>query len=197
MKKQNLKLFKRFCVLFFTFLFLCLASSVFAYWQNINQQQIDEAVKYGQGLSGKLGSDSEWSVRSPRAAGWVEIVTPFSAVAKLAQDHSLKSKPLKEKEIKKAIAPYKGKLIFEYYFYDIEKLFSMNAKTEYFATLRTSKNKVIYPLRYDKGTESVKKVSLEFSFSSAKIDPDSVVYLLIREPSGFEQEFRFDLSKIR
>lgn len=163
----------------------------------MNKEQIEEAIIYGKELSKKLGSDSEWSTRSDRAVGWVELTTPFSAVAKLTRDYTIKSKPIKESDIKKAIAPYKRKLIFNYYHYDIEKRFSIAAKSEYFAMIRTSDNRIIYPLRYEKGTESVTKISLEFSFSLGNINPDSVIYLIIREPSGYEHEFTFDLSKIR
>ena len=177
-------------------MYLLCPSYSFAWWAELNQQQIEEAIKYGKDLSKKLGQDSDWSARSSRAAGWVELTTPFSAVAKLARERSLESKATKESDIKKAMAPYKRKLIFNYYFYNVEKLFSLNAQSEYFATLRTANNRVIYPLRYDKGTELVKKINLEFSFSAEKIEPDSVVFLLVREPSGFEQEFKFDLSKI-
>jgi len=186
-----------FCVLIFAFFNLLVPSDIFALWADLNQEQIDDAIKYGKGLSKKLGPDSDWSARSERAAGWVELTTPFTAVARLARDRALESKEIKEKEIKKAIAPYKGKLIFNYYHYDIEKRFTKTATSEYYAMVRTADNKIIYPLRYDRGTESVTKVSLEFSFSLARIDPNSVVYLLIREPSGYEHEFKFDLSKLR
>jgi len=178
------------CGLFFT-------PDALAYWNELNAEQIEQAIAYGKELSNNLDVDSEWSVRSDRMAGWVELTTPFRAVAKLAREYSIKSKEVPPKEIKKVIAPYRGKLIFHYYQYDIEQRFSNEATTEYFAVLQTSEDKIIYPLRYDKGTEAVTQVSLEFDFSAAKVEPDSLVILLIREPSGYEHPFAFDLSRVR
>jgi hypothetical protein len=182
--------------LLFLFLYLLAPSYSFAFWPDLDKEQIDEAIKYGKELTSKLGSDSDWSVRSERGIGWVELTTPFTAVAKLARDCALKSKKIKEQDIRSAIVPYKEKLIFNYYYYDIEKRFNTGTGTEYFAMIRTADNRIVYPLRYDTGTEAVAKFSLEFSFSSADIDPNSILVLLVREPSGYEHEFKFDLSKI-
>lgn len=168
-----------------------------ALWKDLSNEQVEQAIAYGKDLSNNLGVGSEWSVRSERMAGWVELTTPFRALAELAREYSLKSKEIPLKGIKKAIVPYKGRLIFDYYHYDIEQRFTSDATSEYFATLRTSADKIIYPLRYDKGTESVTKISLEFTFSSADIEPDSLILLLIREPSGYEHPFSFDLSRVR
>ena len=185
-----------FWILIFISLSLSVPTYSFAMWTDLDKQQIDEAIKYGKDLSNKLGPDSDWSVRAEEGAGWVELTTPFSAAAKLAREYTLESKTIKETAVKRAAAPYKKKLIFDYYHYDIEKRFTQAATGEYFATLMTGDNKIIYPLRYDKGTEAVTKINLEFSFSLDNIDPNSVVYLLIREPSGYEHKFKFDLSKI-
>jgi len=168
-----------------------------AFWKDLSSEQVEQAIAYGKDLSNNLDAGSEWSVRSERMAGWVELTTPFRVLAKLAREYSLKSKEIPLKDIKKVITPYKGKLIFDYYHYDIEKRFTSEATSEYFATLRTAVDKIIYPLRYDKGTESVTKISLEFTFSSADIEPDSLILLLIREPSGYEHPFGFDLNRVR
>ena len=187
---------KKLLLLFFLIV-ACSVSNAFALWKDLNEEQVDQAIAYGKEHSNNLGVDSEWSTRSERMAGWVELTTPFRALARLARDYSLKSKEIRPLDIKRAIAPYKGRLIFDYYHYDIEKRFTSEATSEYFATLKTAADKIIYPLRYDKGTESVTQISLEFTFSSAEVDPDSLLLLLIREPSGYEHKFAFDLSKIR
>lgn len=183
-------------LLIILFLYLFCPSYCYALWTNLNKDQINEAIEYGKNLSNKLGPDSGWSVRSDRATGWVELTTPFSAVAKLAREYSVQSKTIRDRDIKRAISPHKGKLIFNYYHYDIEEKFSLTTNTEYFAMIRTPDNRIIYPLRYEKGTESIKRIDLEFSFLLKNIDPDSIIYLIVREPSGYEQEFIFDLGKI-
>jgi hypothetical protein len=181
------------------FLFLCLLfpAQTFAFWPDLSTEQKEEAIKYGKDLANQLGADSTWSVRSERGAGWVELTTPFSAVAKLSRERTLASKPIREKDIKNAAAPYKNKLVFNYFHYEIEARFSTAAETEYFPMIRTADQQILYPLRYDKGREEVKKVSLEFTFPVDKIDPNSVIVLVVREPSGYEHEFKFDLSKIK
>jgi len=168
-------------------------SYCFAVFPDLNKEQVEEAITYGKELSNKLGQNSDWTLRSLDSAVWVELTTPFSALAQLARDYSLQSKKIREKDIKNAIAPYKNRLIFNYYFYDLGRRFATSAGTDYQAMIRTSDNRIVYPFRG--GT--VGGLRLEFTFSLAKIDPDSSITFIIREPSGYEHEFPFDLSKIK
>jgi len=167
-----------------------------AVWLDLTEEQMQEAVEYGQDGSKSLSLGSEWAVTTSGLKGWVEIRTPFKILAEFARNN-LSRKRFANSELRRILVSNTDTFTFTYYHYKLDDAFTQSPSPtgEYYAFL-VAGDKYIYPLRYTTGTQ-FKEISLDFTFPAEEIDVNSKIRFVFREPSGFQRDFIFDLKNIR
>ncbi len=195
----------RFLFLWVMFLFLAFSSNAQAVYFNLSDEQIKQAIGYGENNKDAdyISFLDEWVIISTAGYEWVVLNTKFSILAYEAKQAALTSGKLTEAQIYQFISEVDDILSFHVVLYGNSSDFAR----DYHAVL-LYKNKPIQPVNEQSDTQAkptnigiktttTYRATCRYDFPNYYIEPDAEVTLIIISPFNKERSFVFNLKEMR
>lgn len=164
----------------------------------LTPRQIDEAIMVGQGSVASEAFGSEWLVVNPNDAS-ISVVTPFHRLALAARNAALKDKPLRERDVARALREGRGRLSFWVMLRGPREDFAHRFQPVLTGRGKEIKASFVQNERTARREEDGRYMArCLYSFPVADLDPNGNITLVVRDHEGRNvARFRVNLAAMR